>query len=94
MIKSQRPVEISDELLEKEEASSKTPDDPLDQLVLCRDVVDPVIDIFHCNSHQLDQGQEQGAKSNGSKVVSEGPLNTGAKHVVGQFSLVEGPVPG
>ena len=88
------PVEISDQLLKEEEAGSKKPDDSLDQLVLRRDVVDPVVYIFHCNSHQLDQGQEQGAKSNGSKVVSEGPLNTGAKHVVGQFSLVEGPVPG
>ena len=36
-----RPVEISDELLKEEEACSKTPDDPLDQLVLCGDVVDP-----------------------------------------------------
>ena len=88
------PVEISDQLLQEEEACSKKPDDPLDQLVLRRDVVDPVIYIFHCHSHQLDQGEEQGAKSHRSKVVSEGPLDTGAKHVVGQFSLVEGPVPG
>ena len=36
-----KPVEISDELLKEEEACSKTPDDPLDQLVLCGDVVDP-----------------------------------------------------
>ena len=39
--KFDRPVEISDELLKEEEACSKTPDDPLDQLVLCGDVVDP-----------------------------------------------------
>ena len=39
--KFNRPVEISDELLKEEETCSKTPDDPLDQLVLCCDVVDP-----------------------------------------------------
>ena len=48
------PVEISDQLLEEEEAGSKKPDDPLDQLVLRRDVVDPVVYIFHRHSHQLD----------------------------------------
>ena len=65
-----KPVEISDELLKEEETCSKTPDDPLDQLVLCGDVVDPwkvlirfqtlcftvlpVIYVFDCNSHELD----------------------------------------
>ena len=39
--KFDRPVEISDELLKEEEAGSQKPDDPLDQLVLCCDVVDP-----------------------------------------------------
>ena len=38
---SYKPVEISDELLKEEEACSKAPDDPLDQLVLCCYVVDP-----------------------------------------------------
>ena len=39
--KFDRPVEISDELLKEEEAGSQKPDDSLDQLVLCCDVVDP-----------------------------------------------------
>ena len=65
-----RPVQITDELFKEEEASSKKPDNPLDQLVLCGDVVDPwkvlirfqtlcftvlpVIYVFDCNSHELD----------------------------------------
>ena len=36
-----RPVQITDELFKEEEASSKKPDNPLDQLVLCGHIVDP-----------------------------------------------------